>query len=401
MRALTLVAVVLGTGCAPSVCGTVTALSDTVSVDTLVERCGAALDTRGVSWDDGLRELVFGWSDPSGASTPLAPTASLFFLEDAGPSWAFSHLLATATVTTSAGLVTSVPLTAATLAQESDTRWRWNLLFEGSGTRVTLDGDDEVAFSAGAPADEPLARPARDDGGVDGGLHADGGADGGVDAGLTACGLEFGLPPTPQAGRAPTLTLISREPAADPLCTQGLAYLALVDLSSSTLGRLVTVEAALPGRALVATDFAGDSATATVLICAPTSQPRLFLRVGDGALSADLCGDTRSLAQTACPFATSLPSPSAGFTPPFTHTSPTSVALCARGLAASFSFSTDVRVSGYALEQPFGRTQQSGVIGSGSSWQFDSCLTPPDLGVFAVQLLTSTGLRSDVHCEQL
>ncbi len=379
-------------------CGTVTALVGSTSVDTLVERCGASLDTRGVRWDDGLRELVFGWHEPSGVATPLSPTATLYFQEDAGLSWSSAELLGQGSVTDPGGLVTVVPPSNLRLLEESDTRFRWNLLFEGQGTRLTLDGDDDVDFTAGSPADEPLVRPGR----VDAGAVADGGSgDGGVDAGLTACGLEFGLPPTPQAARAPGLALISREHAADSLCPQGLAWLALVDLSGSSLGAVKRVQAAEPGHALVDTAFSADSSTATVLVCTASSWPRLFLRVDDGSLAADLCADTHSVAQTGCPFATSLPPPSAGFTPPLSHTSATTVALCSRGLEVSFGFSTDVRVSGWELEQPFARTQQGGAIASNGTWTFDACLSPPDLSAFALQLTTTSGLRGEVHCESL
>jgi hypothetical protein len=379
------------------VCGTVTALVGGASVDTLVERCGASLDTRGVRWDDGLRELVFGWHEPPGAVMVLSPTATLYFLEGAGPSWSTGQVLAFGTVTDRSGVLTTVPLSTASLHQESDTRWRWNLLFEAAGSRLTLDGDDEVDFAMGAPGDEPLARPAGADAGVDAGVAVDGG----VDAGVTACGLEFGLPPTPQTARPPGLVLLSREPAADPLCGQGLAWLALVDLSGSSLGSLARVQAAEPGHALAATPFAADGASATVLICSSLTRPRLFVRLDDGVSAADLCGDTHSLSQPTCPFATTLPPPSAGFTPPFTHSTATTLALCPRGLEVSFGFMTDVRVSGWTLEQPVARLSQGGAIGSTGTWTFDACLSPPNLSAFALQLTTTSGLRSDVHCEAL
>jgi hypothetical protein len=362
-----------------------TARADTVQVDSLVERCGANLDSTGARYPEGLLQLTFAPSSPE--RVPLTTHASLVFWDDARSPLTFpSGVRGTATVLDPQGRLHVADLARATIERRSPTRLRWSARFASDTAEVTADGEDEFAFKD-STATEPSDQPPRQDAGV--AL---------LDAG-TPCSSEFGVAATlPQVARPPSLGFLSRERAADPLCGGALAWVGLVDVSASSLGAVTQVQFALPAGAAQVATFVADSQQVTFLACAPVAVSRLFVRLSDGASAADLCGPVFSGAATPCPFSTSLPAPSANFSPPFTRTSTPTVALCSGGVRVSYTFDTDVRVSGYAVEQPYARTQQNPRAVSSPGWRFNTCLSIPGVSVYAVQLTTATGLFSPPVC---
>ncbi len=362
-----------------------TARAGTVRVDSLVERCGAALDSRGVRWADGLLKLIFAPS--SAQAVPLTTEASLVFWEDATSPLTFPDTLGgSATVVDAQGQQHVAALGRASLTRPSAGRFRWSARFTGDTAEVTADGEDDLTF-APATDSEPSDRPLRADAGMPP-----------PDAG-TPCSDEFGVTPTlPQVTVAPQLRLLSREQVGDALCGGGLAWLGVVEVSGSDLGAVTSVEVALPGRPVQAARFVADAQQVTFVACSAVGIPRLFARLSDGTRAADVCGRTYSGAATPCPFPTSLPAPSADFQPPFTRTSASTASLCSGGLRLSYTFDTDVRVSGYTVEQPYGRLQRNAAAVSSPGWRFDSCLSVPGVGVYAVQLTTVTGLQAPPVC---
>jgi hypothetical protein len=290
----------------------------------------------------------------------------------------------------------SLDVEGALASGQSTAHLRWNLLFESTaGATVTAAGDDDVRFSDGDPGARPTLEPAP---------RPDAGSASQPDAG-TACTREFGLAAAqaPSAARGPSLSQLSRQSAADGLCPQpGLAYLGVAELDASDFTSLSAVAVAFPGFQPGPAQLISDAQRATFLACASQGQARALVRFtgagSAGPLSFDACAELASTSTTSCPFASALPAPDAKFAPAVT-TGTSTVTLCPAGLRVSFPFTSSLlTTAGYAVEQPFARVQTVATASTGTGWQFDSCLSAPDLGAYHLQLISAAGLRGPIEC---
>ena len=408
-RALLAAAALFAASCRSGPCGTLTARAGVRMTSDPVEACGAEHDSVGLRFGE-LAELLVRWSEPGSAvddAAILNPRPRVLFWTRALA--AGSNLLAPVDLVGDAvlfddgsGAERTLPLAHGSLdvvdalaSGQSTAHLRWNLLFESSAGTVTAAGDDDVRFSDADPGARPTLEP---------GPLPDAGSMSAPDAG-TACTREFGLAAAaePTAARGPSLSQLSRQSAADGLCPQpGLAYLGLAELGASDFTSLAAVAVAFPGFQPGAAQLVSDAQRATFLACASQGQARALVRFTGagtaGPLSFDACANLASTSTTSCPFASALPAPDANFAPSLTPGTST-VSLCAAGLRVSFPFTSSLLTTvGYAVEQPFARVQTVATATTGTGWQFDTCLSAPDLGAYHLQLIGAGGQRGPIEC---